>query len=136
MHAKNTAAIIGTRGRPPFRGSTPEEICLHHLQDPVPDPRNLAPGITQEITPILYRMMSKEREARYQSAGEIVRDLLRVRKDAGSDERTNLRRCSATDLPAPVDLPRWRVAIHAGGGSAAATGCWTQQALLRCIATL
>ncbi|HBP16273.1 MAG TPA: hypothetical protein DEA08_00585 [Planctomycetes bacterium] len=75
-------------GRPPFRGSTPEEICLHHLQDPVPDPRNLAPGITQEITPILYRMMSKEREARYQSAGEIVRDLLRVRKDAGSDERT------------------------------------------------
>ena len=61
---------------------------LHHLQDPVPDPRNLAPGITQEITPILYRMMSKEREARYQSAGEIVRDLLRVRKDAGSDERT------------------------------------------------
>ncbi|MGE0706874.1 MAG: protein kinase [Planctomycetota bacterium] len=74
-------------GRPPFRGPTPEEICLRHLQDPVPDPRGLIPELSPEIPQILQRMMAKERTQRYASPGEIVRDLVRLHPKGASDER-------------------------------------------------
>jgi hypothetical protein len=74
-------------GRPPFRGKTPEEICLHHLEDQVPDPRSLVPGLTQGITQVLFRMMAKSRNQRYTTPGEVVRDLLRIYPTAGNDER-------------------------------------------------
>lgn len=74
-------------GRPPFGGPTPEEVCLKHLSDPVPDPTILSSSVTQRVTPILFRMMAKEREHRYRTAADVVRELRRVRPEAGSGQR-------------------------------------------------
>lgn len=74
-------------GRPPYTGRTPEDVCLKHLSDPLPDPSKLSATITQRVTPILFRMMEKDREARYASAADVVRDIAAWRPQAGSDER-------------------------------------------------
>ena len=77
-------------GRPPFTGPTPEEVCLKHLSDPVPDPSRISSTITQRILPILFRMMAKQREHRYATAADVIKDLVRDRPYAGSDERQAL----------------------------------------------
>jgi pyruvate/2-oxoglutarate/acetoin dehydrogenase E1 component len=40
--------------------------------------------------PVVFRMMAKDRDARYSSCAEVVKDLLRVRPEAGSEERQAL----------------------------------------------
>ena len=74
-------------GRPPFEAQTPEEVCIRHLNDPVPDPTRLNPAVTQAVKPILLKMMSKRREDRFASPAEVVRQLLAIHPKAGSDER-------------------------------------------------
>ncbi|RMG13806.1 MAG: serine/threonine protein kinase [Planctomycetota bacterium] len=94
-------------GRPPFKGRTPEDVCLKHLSEPIPDPTQLSSSVTQRITPVLFKMMAKDRRYRYRDFAEVVRDLLLLRGDAASDDR--LRDLSARireTYPAPTR--RWK----------------------------
>lgn len=77
-------------GRPPFTGRTPEDVCLKHLSEPVPDPTDLSPTVTQTLVPVMFRMMAKDRNQRYSSCAEVVRALLDRFPAAGSDERQEL----------------------------------------------
>ena len=74
-------------GRPPFMGRTPEDVCLKHLSEPVPDPTDLSPTVTQTLVPVMFRMMAKDRNQRYSSCAEVVRALLDRFAAAGSDGR-------------------------------------------------
>ncbi|MCO5168407.1 MAG: protein kinase [Planctomycetes bacterium] len=77
-------------GRPPFTGRTPEDVCLKHLSEPVPDPTDLSPTVTQTLVPVMFRMMAKDRNQRYSSCTEVVRALLERFPAAASDERQDL----------------------------------------------
>jgi serine/threonine-protein kinase len=75
-------------GRPVFVGRSPEEVCLKHLSEPVPDPRTL-PGamvISQRVVPVLFRMLTKEREHRHPNCAELVADLNRLLSPQISDD--------------------------------------------------
>jgi serine/threonine-protein kinase len=74
-------------GRPPFKGRTPEDVCLKHLSEPMPDPSTLSSSVTQRITPVVFKMMAKDRRYRYKACADVVRDLLLLRPDAASDDR-------------------------------------------------
>jgi tRNA A-37 threonylcarbamoyl transferase component Bud32 len=75
-------------GHPPFTGRSPEDVCLRHLSDPVPDPRTSNPGVTQRIVQIVYRMMAKDRDDRYPTVAELVADLNRIlTSDRTDDDR-------------------------------------------------
>lgn len=74
-------------GRPPFAGRTPEEVCLRHLSDPVPDPTFHAPALSRRVPPLITRMMAKDRRERPASCAEVIRTLLEIKPRAGSDER-------------------------------------------------
>jgi len=91
-------------GRPAFTGRTPEDVCLKHLSEPVPDPTALSATVTRRITPIIFRMMAKNRRDRFENPGELVRELLRLKPDAGGDER---RRVLAERLKALVPTRRF-----------------------------
>jgi serine/threonine-protein kinase len=65
-------------GRSPFVGRTPEDVCLKHLSDPVPDPREFNNTLTQRLLPVLFKMMAKDREQRHPNTAELVADLNRV----------------------------------------------------------
>jgi serine/threonine-protein kinase len=73
-------------GRPPYVGRTPEDVCLKHLSEPVPDPRTLNATTTQRILPVLFRMMAKDREQRHPNAAELVADLNRLLTPQVSDD--------------------------------------------------
>ncbi|MFC7326128.1 Stk1 family PASTA domain-containing Ser/Thr kinase [Marinactinospora rubrisoli] len=64
-------------GRPPFTGDSPVSIAYQHVrEDPVP-PSQLDPEIPQWIEAIVLRAMAKDRDERYQSAGEMRADIQR-----------------------------------------------------------
>ncbi|VTT97312.1 serine threonine protein kinase : Putative serine/threonine protein kinase OS=Gemmata sp. Wa1-1 PE=4 SV=1: Pkinase [Gemmataceae bacterium] len=66
-------------GEPPFKGVTPFDVAIKHVQE---TPRPLAevrPDLPPDLCAMVHRMMAKAPDARYQSAREILRDLVRVR---------------------------------------------------------
>ncbi len=62
-------------GRAPFSGEGIPQILLSHLKDPIPDPRSIVPGIPEPVVQVLMHATEKDRETRYQSAGDMAHDL-------------------------------------------------------------
>lgn len=71
-------------GEPPFKGQTPFEVALQHVQnEPVPL-ADIRPDLPAELCVIVARMMAKKPEDRYQTAREVLRDLSRLREGISS----------------------------------------------------
>ncbi len=71
-------------GRPPFTGKTPYELRDHHMKTPPPSPRKYSPELSPSVCTIIDRMLAKDKEDRYRSSAELVKDL----KDAIADLTT------------------------------------------------
>src|SRR5262249_31409210 len=65
-------------GRPPFPGGTVLQKLLQHQEEPPPELRGLNPAVPDELGRIITRLLAKDRDRRYQSAEQLVRDLLVV----------------------------------------------------------
>lgn len=66
-------------GEPPFRGASAFEVALKHVQE-FPRPlAELRPDLPPDLCGMVHKMMAKGAADRYQSAREIVRDLIKVR---------------------------------------------------------
>ena len=63
-------------GELPFKGETPLKVIMQHLKEPPPPPRSVKPDLPIWIERIILKAMEKEKEKRYQSAMEIVKDFL------------------------------------------------------------
>lgn len=66
-------------GEPPFRGQTPFEVALQHVQNEPPPLAEARPDLSPDLCAIVHKMMAKKPEDRYQTAREIMRDLARLR---------------------------------------------------------
>lgn len=74
-------------GRPAFSGNNLIDICAQVIHvDPQP-PSKLNPHVPPELDSITLRALAKEADARYQSAGELLEDLRRVRDTSQAEER-------------------------------------------------
>ena len=64
-------------GHLPYSADTPTGVVLRHIQDPIPDPRKLAPqrNIPDNVANIVMRAMAKSPGDRYQSAEEMAQAL-------------------------------------------------------------
>lgn len=62
-------------GRVPFGGDTPLSVAYKHKNKKPPNPREFNAQITDELSVLVLKCLEKDKEARYQSAGE-VRSLL------------------------------------------------------------
>ncbi|SIO13037.1 serine/threonine protein kinase [Singulisphaera sp. GP187] len=65
-------------GRPPFPDGTVLQKLLQHQEDQPPDVRELNPDVPQDLASILVKLMAKDRDRRYQTPEQLVRDLLTV----------------------------------------------------------
>jgi serine/threonine-protein kinase len=65
-------------GDVPFRGDTPVEIAMKHLNEPPHPPSAVAPGIPADLDRIVLRALAKDPAERYASAEEIDSDLARI----------------------------------------------------------
>jgi serine/threonine-protein kinase len=66
-------------GQPPFRGETAFEVALQHVQAIPPPLQDIRPDLPAELCAIVLRMMAKKPEDRFQTCGDLLRDLARVR---------------------------------------------------------
>ena len=62
-------------GRVPFEGETPLSIVLKHRGEPPPNPMDTNAMISPEFSQLILRCLEKESSRRYQSTGDLARDL-------------------------------------------------------------
>ncbi len=59
-------------GRVPFTGETPIAVALQQLQEPVPSPRKIEPGIPIALENVIIKALAKEPRERFASADEFM----------------------------------------------------------------
>jgi len=65
-------------GRPPFPEGTVLQKLLQHNSDEPPDAREFNPDLPEEVSALLHKMLAKDPRQRYQSAGELIGELLMI----------------------------------------------------------
>lgn len=67
----------------PYDGETPVTVALKHIQDDMKSIRDVNPDIPESIDKIILKCTEKSPDDRYQKAGDLIEDLMAVRKDIG-----------------------------------------------------
>ncbi len=67
-------------GRLPFQGEYEQAVIYSILNEPSPKLRSLRPEVPPELEKIVDRCLEKDRDKRYQRAGEIIADLRSVQQ--------------------------------------------------------
>ncbi len=62
-------------GQVPFSGESPISVALKHLQDPLPEPRQINPRIPQSVENVILKALVKDPALRYHSAADMLADL-------------------------------------------------------------
>ncbi len=74
-------------GQLPYDAETPLAIILKHLNTPTPIARDINPSIPEELDRVVRKIISKEAQDRYQTAGALIEDLDRY-SNANADYDT------------------------------------------------
>ena len=74
-------------GRVPFEGDTPFIIGVKHKSEIPKDPKELNTQVPSDLNRVIMRCLEKEKEKRYQSAGEVHSELDRIEKGIPTTER-------------------------------------------------
>ena len=100
-------------GKPPFSGATWLEIGAQVIHvDPSP-PSSFNPSVPPEVDHLTLKMLAKEPEARYQSAGELIRVLHTACRTAPNEKmfgRSNSRRHARAQTRSNSGRSSWRPA--------------------------
>jgi serine/threonine protein kinase len=91
-------------GRTPFMADSAMTLMMMHLNDPVPDPRNLRADVPQALVEVLVKAMAKNREDRYRSAAEFAAALKGVL--SAQDSRTITAPVSAVAAASTLSAPK------------------------------
>lgn len=62
-------------GELPFSGTSPISVALKHLQEEIPEPRELNPAIPQSVENIILRALTKDPNHRYETVEDMREDL-------------------------------------------------------------
>ena len=74
-------------GRVPFEGETPLGIAMKHKGETPKDPRELNTQLPEDFSRVILRCMEKDKEKRYQSAGEVRSELEKIEKGIPTTEK-------------------------------------------------
>jgi tRNA A-37 threonylcarbamoyl transferase component Bud32 len=91
-------------GQPPFTADSAVAVAYKHVREQPPAPSTLNPDVGPALEGVVLRAMAKDPAHRYQSAGDLGRDLERTR--LGSTEPIAIQRTA--ELPRPVRRSRRR----------------------------
>jgi len=93
-------------GRVPFEGETPLGIAMKHKSEMPKDPRELNAQIPEDLSRVILRCMEKDKEKRYQSAGEVRSELSRIEEGIPTTERIEPKRKPTTSKEITVTFKR------------------------------
>ena len=71
-------------GRPPYRGESAVALAAQHVSGPVPNPRQLRPGLPGTVAAIILRALQKDPAARFASAAAMAEALAGASPGAAS----------------------------------------------------
>ncbi|MCJ7581900.1 MAG: serine/threonine protein kinase [Candidatus Aminicenantes bacterium] len=74
-------------GRVPFKGDTPFTIGMKHKGEIPQNPKELNPQISDDLSSVIMRCLEKEKDRRYQSAGEARSELESIERGIPTTER-------------------------------------------------
>ncbi len=74
-------------GRVPFEGETPFTIGVKHKSEKPKDPKEFNAQVPEDLSSVIMRCLEKEKEKRYQSAGEVRSELENIQKGIPTTER-------------------------------------------------
>jgi len=79
-------------GRVPFEGDTPLSVAIKQKTETPEDPRKLNSQIPEDLSRVLLRCMEKDKEKRYQSSGEVLSELEKIKKGIPTTEKVIQKR--------------------------------------------
>ncbi len=59
-------------GRTPFEAETPMAVVIKHINEPLPLPRSINPGLTESVERVILKALAKNPDDRYQTCGELA----------------------------------------------------------------
>ncbi len=74
-------------GRVPFEGETPLGIAMKHKSEMPKDPKELNAQIPEDLSRVILKCIEKDKEKRYQSAGEVRSELDKIEKGIPTTQR-------------------------------------------------
>jgi serine/threonine protein kinase len=72
VYSFGASAYELTTGRPPFRGSSSNELLTKHLSEKPPTPRQFNPDVTEDFANLVLQMLAKKREERPHDFHEVL----------------------------------------------------------------
>jgi len=100
-------------GQVPFEGDTPFTIGVKHKSEIPKDPKELNTQIPEDLSRVILKCMEKDKENRYQNAGELSFELTRIKKGIPSTERIVPKRKSITSREITVTFGLKKLLIPA-----------------------
>jgi len=88
-------------GKPAFSAGSPVEICAQIIREDPPPPSQHNGNVTAELDQIVLKALAKKREARYQTADELIAALDTVQGTASDAMRTVTRLIPTSSLHRP-----------------------------------
>jgi len=99
-------------GRVPFEGETPLGIAMKHKSEVPQNPKEINAQIPDDISRQILKCMEKNKEERYQSAAEVLSELIRIEEGIPSTEKVVPKREPKT---VKIGEIKWKSLILYGG---------------------
>src|ERR1700722_10937482 len=132
-------------GEPPFTGDSPVAVASQHVrEDPIP-PSKRHEGISPDLDAVVLKALAKNPENRYQTAGEMRADLVRVHNGESPEapkvftdaERTSLLNATGPGVGPRTDpLPRQSLEDSATDNTGGAVGRWVVAVAVLAVLTI
>ncbi|BDD80269.1 serine/threonine-protein kinase PknB [Tsukamurella pulmonis] len=115
-------------GQPPFTGDSPVSVAYQHVREDPPTPSSILDTVPPELDSITLKALSKNPANRYQTAGEMRQDLIRVlagRKPEAPMVLSDSEREALLTEPAKSRRRAAAAPVAAAAAAGAATGADT-----------
>lgn len=86
-------------GQLPYMGTNQQELALAHIREPIPVAKDRNPAIPEDLSRIVYKVMSKNPTDRYRMADQLGRVLIEYR------DRARNQTVRAASQPPPLSIP-------------------------------
>ncbi len=100
-------------GRVPFEGDTPFTVGIKQKSEIPKDPKEINAQIPDDLSLLILRCLEKDKEKRYQSAGEVSSELERIERGIPSTERVSTKRKPITSKEITVTFGLRKLLIPA-----------------------
>ncbi len=78
VYALGVVIYCALAGEPPYRNESPLAIAVSHIKEAIPNIQDIRPDLEPSWDEVIRKAMAKERGDRYDTAGELARDVSEI----------------------------------------------------------